>query len=248
MTENNEDDLLALLESDEKPFPVTETKSSETEKPSYEKKERYTGNKNKINLWEDTDIEGVKLERSNFNPLGKYFTILFHKGEDGIPPEIEEKFVEISKLLMAKGFMFRYNGDSEPFTNKVLDIDLGRVEMYLPWKSFNTTINAKMPKPNEKAYHAAAYYHKAFKKLPNTVRAIISRDVHVLLGENVDNPIKLLLCYSPDGAESIKDIDYKKTGNISFSITIADTLDIPIFNLGNSGALSRMVEYIKSLD
>jgi len=245
----NEDDLLNLLESDDKPFANEETAASkpDTGKQEYKGNNTYQGgNKNKINLWEDTEIEPTKLDRSKMNPLGKYFTIVFHKGDDAIPPEIEKKFVDISKILMAKGFMLRYNGDQEPFINQVLDIDLARVEMYLPWKSFNTSITPKMKRPNEKAYHVAAYYHKAFKKLPNPVRAILARDVHVILGENVDNPIKLMLCYSPDGAETIKQIDYKKTGNISFSISICDVLGIPVFNLKNEDAVSRLVELVKT--
>lgn len=239
------DDLLDLLESDDKPFKQDEnTKPAEpTAMATYNR----NSNNSKINLWEDTDIEPKKVDSADLHSIGKSFTILVFKGENGIPPETVDKLVSITKALTKEGIMFRYNGDNDPIYHKLLDIDLSKVEMYLPWKKFNTDLTAKMAKPVETAYHYAAYYHKAFKKLPNPVRTLLARDVHVLLGESCRNPIRFLVCYSADGAETIKQINFKTTGNISFSISICDMLNIPVFNLGNKDAVSRLVEYVKTL-
>ena len=249
-------DLLDLLESDEKPFAsVEETKptqsnysSSSSNESSY-KKDNYK--KNKVDLWGDPNIEPVKLDRSILSSIGKYFAIVQYKGKEGVPNDVLEKMLSASKVFMKSGFVLRFNGETEGFNTKILDIDIARVETYLPWKTFNKdniSLTPKMVRPNEEAYHVAAYYHKKFKELPNSARAILARDVHVLLGENVKNPIKLLLCYSSDGAESIKEINFKVTGYISFSIMICDAMGIPVFNMGKKDALSRLVEFVKTLD
>ena len=246
-------DLLDLLDSDEKPFKEAEEKAthsgtSNSNESSY-KKDSYK--KNKVDLWGDPTIEPIKLDRSKLASIGKYFAIVQYKGTDGVPDDVLDKMLSISKVLMKSGFMLRFNGETEGFNTKILDIDIARVETYLPWKTFNKdniSLTPKMVRPNEDAYHTAAYYHKKFKELPNSARAILARDVHVLLGENVKNPIKLLLCYSSDGAESIKEINFKVTGYIGFSIMICDAMGIPVFNLGKKDAVSRLVEYIKTLD
>lgn len=230
------DDLLDLLESDDKPF----AKEQET-KPQ----ERYTEKKDKINLWEDIDIKPIKVDTTELHSVGKTFTFVAFGADDNTA--IAEKISEISKVLLNKGFIFRYNGDNNKVYNKILDIDLSKVEMYIPWKKFNTDVNAKMSKPEAVAYHHAAEYHKGFKKLPNSVRAILARDVHVLLGESCKNPVRFLLCYSPDGAETIKTLKFATTGNISFSISICDLIGIPVFNLKNDDALSRLSEYLKTI-
>ena len=239
------DDLLDLLESEDKPFsketePVGDTNSSA--------EANFKNTSSKINLWEDADIPPVKVKADDLHSIGKFFTILAFKGESGIPPEIATKLADISKVLMKQGIFFRYNGDNDPLYNKILDTDLSKVEMYIPWKKFNTSFAAKMTKPVELAYHHAAYYHKAFKKLPNPVRAMLARDIHILLGESCTSPIKLLVCYSSDGAETIKQVDFKTTGNISFSISICDMLGIPVFNLGTKDAVTRLVEYVKTIN
>jgi len=238
------DNLLDLLESEDKPFAKEETQSpGQNNTTDYNSK-----NSSKINLWEDTDIEPKKVVTADLHSIGKFFTILVFKGENGIPTETGDKLAGITKVMAKEGILLRYNGDNDPVYNKILDTDLSKVEMYLPWKKFNTNFTPKMAKPVEAAYHHAAYYHKAFKKLPNPVRTMLARDVHVLLGESCVNPIRFLVCYSSDGAETLKQINFKTTGNISFSISICDMLNIPVFNLGNKDAVSRLVEYVKTIN
>jgi len=239
------DDLLDLVESNDEPF-AEDKKEVGTEKKE-DPKPRYTGNNSKIDYYEDVNIEPHEVDSSKLQSVGKFFNIATYVGDDGMPPEIIDKMYNISKALMDKGFFMRYNGDKASFYNKILDIDLSRVEMYIPWKKYNTNFTPKMSKPSNESYHNAAYYHKGYKKIGPGGRAMTAITVHTILGESLTNPVKLMICYSSDGAESIKDIDFKTTGFISFPITVCDKLGIPVFNLANDDAVSRLVEYVKSL-
>jgi len=237
---NNEDDLLGLLGSNETAFvkkeePVAQTAGGSTSGA-------------KINLWEDTDIPKVPFNTAHLHNVDKSFTILLHKSEEGLPPQIEDKLIELSKVLLAKGYIFRYNGDNDSTFGKILNIEGGLIDTYLPWKKFNTEVTPKMIRPVEQAYKHASYYHLAFAKLPNPVRTILARDVHVLTGEDCKRPVRFIVCYTPDGCETKEKINFKTTGNLSFSITIASNINIPVFNLKNDDAVNRLVEYIKTIN
>ena len=235
-------DILALMESDNKPFSEHTTTSNHTTNDN-------DGESKKIDLWKDTDIPKVKINPDVIHRVDKSYAIFIHKPEDGLPKEIAEKLVELAKALATKGFIFRYNGDNDPVFKDILNSDNLIVDTYLPWKKFNISApNVKMVRPIELAYKHASFYHKGFPKLPNTVRTILARDVHVLLGEDCKRAVSFMLAYTSDGCESKDKINFKTTGNVSFPIAIAEEVNIPIFNIKNEDAISRLIEYLKTLN
>jgi len=234
-----ENDILDMLESDDKPYAEV-----------IEKKEEPQSGGKKINLWEETDIPKVKIDPANIHRVDKSYAVLFSNGNNEIPESVQEKIRELVKALSTKGYIFRYGGDSTPFLMKIATDESTIMDMYVPWKKFNKELPNVMPKVfkmSEKAYGIAAHYHRGFPKLPNGVRAILARDVHILLGEDCKRAVSFMITYTPDGCESKDKIDYKTTGNVSFAITIADEANIPVFNLKNDDAVSRLIEYIKTL-
>lgn len=234
---DSENDILDMLESNETAFkPVKEDTVSKSKESG------------KIDLWTDTDIDGVKVDTNSVHSVDKSFTVLISRtGDDNIPDDIVEKLSELVKALSTKGFIFRYNGDSNDILNNITKLSGTILDVYLPWKKFNTDVTAKLTKPTLQAYKHAAYYHKAFSKLPNSVRAILASQVHVLLGDDLKRKLSFIIAYTPDGCESKADIDFKKTGTASFPITVADEVGIPIFNLKNKDSLNRLIEYIKTI-
>lgn len=232
------DDLLDLYEStDSKPFKDSQPTQS------YNKFDKKPKEKTP---WDDINIEPKKIDMTKM-VTGKSFTVIVHKGEDGIKPEIEDRILEISKLLVEKQkYGFRHNGEKYDLYDKIIDVDPSKAESYLPWKKFNEDVTSVIPRPSLTAYQHAAFYHKAFKKLPNPVRAIISKDIHVILGKECDSPIEFLICFSNDGADSIKSTNFKTTGPLSFPIAVCEQMGIPVFNLKNDGAFKKLVEFIKN--
>lgn len=227
------DDILDSLDSNEKPFKEETPKQQTTNTNDFK------------SIADDEDLKGIAVDATTLKSVGKFFTIATH-GE--IPKETVEALQKISISLLSKGFFFRYDGDSKKdFYDKILDADLSKVEMYLPWKKFNTNFTAKMVKPAKEAFEHAAYYHKGYKKIPPVARTMTARTVHTILGENCKNPVKFMLCYSEDGAETTKTKDFAKTGFIGFNIDVCDMLDIPVFNLGKSDAIKRLADYISTM-
>jgi len=243
-------DVLDLLDSNEEAFaekPVT-TKAAKApvKKSKYDTPYDPDFSKRK-SIQDDSELEAKQVDTTKFKSIGRFFSINVHKGESGIPETVKDDLVMLTKALMDKGIVMRYNGDNDAVYEKMLGGDLSKVEMYLPWKKFNTDFTPKMAKPNDEAFHYAAYYHKGYAKLPGVVRTFLARDMHLLLGEGCNNPSKFLLCYSDDGAECIKDIKFEKTGKLSYCISVCDLLDIPVFNLGNDNAKARLIEFVKAL-
>ena len=236
-------DILAMMDSDDKPFSEHSTTDTNTDNNTDSSENK------KIDLWKDTDIPKVKINPSTVHKVDKSYAIFIHKTDAGIPKEVGEKLLELTKALATKGFIFRYNGDNDPIFKDILNSDSIIVDSYLPWKKFNTDApNVKMVRPVEQAYKHASYYHKGFPKLPNNVRTILARDVHVLLGEDCRRAVSFMIAYTSDGCESKDKINFKTTGNVSFPIAIAEEVNIPIFNIKNEDAISRLIEYLKTLN
>lgn len=231
------DDLLDLLDSDEKPFKAREENNNSVKK------------QNGVNLWEKTDFKAIKIDVGSLRKTGRSFSVGYHIDKDHLPEEVEEKFLEIAKILGAKGYTFRHNGNvDDRLQNAILKIEDLKVESYLPWKKFN--IDIKKPvitSPSEKGYGIAFNSHKVFTKLPPAIRAILANQVHTLLGKECNDPVNLLIGYSSCGSEAIvKDMDYKKSGNLTFFLKVCGDANIPVFNLKSDTAIKRLAEFIKT--
>lgn len=240
------DDLFDILDATQ-PEEVAETTKTEevVEKPKEEVKREYSKPKgDKKNLWED-EIEPLEINTESLLRFNRMFTVAAH-GE--VPGETLLMIDQIAKSLHAKGFTYRYDGNTlDKASVAGFNACKERCEIFLPWKSFNKEVTPKSFKPTEKAYRYAAGLHKAFNKLPPAIKAILARNIHVLMGDECNTPVNLLLIYTSDGAETKKDIKYETTGNMAFFIFACEALNIPVFNLKNADVKERIVTYLSSI-
>lgn len=230
-----EDELFDLLDSDDKPF-----KEQEKEPASKPKKE---------NLWEKTDFKPLKVDPSTFSKSGKSFTISYNTQAGELSSDVREKLTEVAKVLKTKGYRFRSCADGKDQLNKdIIGLEGIKVDTYLPWKKFNLdATNTIRFNPTEKAYSIAFNSHKVFMKLPPAVRAILSSQVHCLLGKECNDPVDLMITYTNCGSEAItKNMDYKTTGSVTFLLKVCGDSNIPVFNLKKDDFMTRFVEFIKS--
>jgi len=232
------DDIMGMLESNDKPF---KSESSE------EKKDE------KFDYWGDPDCKKRKINVNFFNKTGKSFTTCVYIAPRGtkVPDDVKTKFIELTKVLGAKGYTYRHTGDSkDDMQNAMLEVDDVKIESYIPWKKFNPDIiSPTVYKPMGAAYEIAANSHKGYTKLPPSVRTILGRDVHAMLGKDLNNPVDFLIAYTLDGAEALsggKKLDYAVTGNLAFYMKIAEESNIPVFNLKNDDAIKRLSELLSS--
>lgn len=78
----------------------------------------------------------------------------------------------------------------------------------------------------------AAKYHPVFNRLSPYVKCLHARSVFQVLGLNLNDPSKFLICWTPDGCESHSKRT-SKTGGTGTAISIADSYCLPIINLKN---------------
>lgn len=241
MPTDTSEDLLDLLESDEKPF-------VQPQQPSYQKKEY--GNKGfqsqKPNLWEKTDFKITKIDASTFDKTKSLYSIILVKSDKPVPEAIVEKAKSLAVLLNSKGFKYRHGSDgNDEFQNGLVKLPDFKYESFLPWKKFNPLVipDAKL---SEQAYNIAFSTQKNFVDRPSTIRAILAKDIQVMLGEDCRHPLTMLIVYSECGSDKIsKEMDFKKVGQLPFYFKICAEANIPVFNIKSEESFKQLVNFIK---
>lgn len=234
---DNIDDVLNTLDSDEKPF------ATEKKKPKKE------------NLYDSTEITPVKLDPEKFILGKKYFTFMYYVPETYILPEdIAAKFIKLAIALFDKGYRYRvYYNSKDTVTAKLQETHGDYIDYYTPWKLKYVPkgINVKQAQPTKEAYGIAFNNHKIFIELKAPLRARLAAEVHTLLGHDCITPNTFIITYSPNGAESLgtgkNRVDYKEIRSLVFPYRIATAASIPIYNLKNDDAITRISAKIKAL-
>jgi hypothetical protein len=105
----------------------------------------------------------------------------------------------------------------------------GKKEIYIPSKCFNKSTSILYP-PTSAAVDLAAQYHPAWKILPQYTQALMARNGHQVLGHNLDDPVLMVVCWTPDGVESGSKTT-RFTSGTGQAIRIASDYNIPVFHL-----------------
>lgn len=75
----------------------------------------------------------------------------------------------------------------------------GPMEVFLPWPSYEGLGGkARLNRPLAGAFEIASRHHPAWGSLKESVRALMARNVHVLLGTNLEEPVAFVLYYTQD--------------------------------------------------
>lgn len=77
------------------------------------------------------------------------------------------------------------------------------------------------------AYELAEDFHPAWDYLDSDERALIARDGHQVLGQDLESPVDFIICWTPNG-ESV--------GGTSQALRLAKAFKIPYYNLGTRSA------------
>ena len=162
------------------------------------------------------------------------------------PQDVLEKLKGLAMRLGNMGYTARLGGAPDG-SDQAVETNSIKVELYFPWKKFLKR-QSDMPVPGEEgigkeAVDLAKRFHPAYDKMTEVVQKMIARTSFQIMGANLRDPIKFLVCWSPDGAESSKDRT-AKTGVAGQAISIASSISIPIFNLKNPDAMDRLNSYL----
>lgn len=118
---------------------------------------------------------------------------------------------------------------------------------YLPWVNFRHKSGEWDYSLGEQRF-ADTILKRAFPYDINSLRrstlAFFRRNVFQVLGrcKNKESIVlsKFVLCWTPDGAESIEDYDIDKTGGTGIAINIASLYNVPVYNLFNEKQRQRV--------
>lgn len=164
-------------------------------------------------------------------------------GPKDAPADILTLMTHYSSIFSSLNFTLRTNGSEVP--GIALEKGAKEVELYLPWKKFNKR-ESRFCNPIPAASEIAKRFHPVFDKMKDPVKLIIANESHVVLGENLRDPIKFLLVWTPDGVTN-GDSCSIKTGTPAQSIKISSAYGIPVFNLANKESRVALEEFIKNI-
>lgn len=122
----------------------------------------------------------------------------------------------------------------------------GEMEIYLPWKGFNHNTSSLCTQHPD-TYKIAAELHVAWNYLSAAAQTLMARNVHQVLGRDLQTPVDFVVCYTPDGCTSIERYT-SKTGGTGLAIALASVNNIPVFNLRNKDAVKHLVDFVSSVD
>jgi len=71
-----------------------------------------------------------------------------------------------------------------------------------------------------------------------------TRNVFQILEETLDKPVKMVVCWTPDGATTLDEYQMGVTGGTGIAIALASALNIPVFNLNRQDHLDRICGFI----
>lgn len=94
-------------------------------------------------------------------------------------------------------------------------------EIWLPWRSFNQHPSTLIP--SAKSLDLAKQFHPAWEKCSPAAQKMHARNMHQILGANLDDPVDFVLCWTPQGRGS---------GGTGQAIRLAHACAIPVFDMG----------------
>lgn len=101
--------------------------------------------------------------------------------------------------------------------------------------------------PGSKIPRFIAYEGKDVLKLSEremSIRNLHTRTVYQILREYLDDPVRMVICWTPDGATTRDEYRVGETGGTGIAIALADALRIPVFNLNRQDHLDRICAFI----
>lgn len=156
-------------------------------------------------------------------------------GSRETPSAILLDMMKIATHLEGIGWMLRSggaNGADTAFAN-----GCANRMIYLPWKGYNGLQLGYQTKVgvSAEAIEIAKKFHPAWDKLTRGGQALHARNAYILLGEKLDSPSDLVICWTPGG---------KITGGTGQALRMAQAYNVPVINLYDK-TIDDVVDFCK---
>ena len=157
--------------------------------------------------------------------MSKYYCGI---GSRQTPPDILLQMSEIAVELGEMGYILR-SGHADG-ADLAFESGAKQAEVWLPWKSFNSSIKNSAHKyevidPNDKFAYDSIALHPNAKFLKSAVCTLMARNYRQIVSYDITQPnSSFVVCWTPKG---------ELEGGTAQAIRIANSLNIPVFNLFN---------------
>jgi hypothetical protein len=162
-----------------------------------------------------------------------YVPVVMYVDRD-FPPEIKTALYNLASKLINKKITVRYNGDDKDFHERISALSDLHTEAFIPWKNFNE-IQSKHYYNTLTSKHMAQTQFGAWDKIPDSVKALLARNVRMMFGDKNNSIGLCLVTWSKDGASRASEVN-KDTGRSSFIIKLASSYGFPVLNIAKENA------------
>ncbi len=166
-------------------------------------------------------------------------------GSRETPTEIQHCMVDAASILAIKGYTLRSGGAQGADLAFEHGCGGGPKEIFIPWERFQASNSPLFP-PTPEAIKLSKSVHPVYNKLTPNAKLLIARNMHQILGQDLDTPVDFVICYTEDGCECEEDYSIK-TGGTGSAIVLASRNNIPIYNLANDSSFSYVFNILLSL-
>ena len=111
-------------------------------------------------------------------------------------------------------------------------------EVYLPWPGYNE-LRSQYSTPTTNAIDMASDYHPNWLACSQGARKLHGRNCHIVLGQNLDTPVDMIICWTPQG---------KRGGGTGQALRMTkDYPSIKVYDLALSDNLQNLNHWLDSL-
>lgn len=149
-------------------------------------------------------------------------------GSRQTPEHVLDLMQNVATWLETKDWLLRSGGAEGADTAFELGVrNPDNMEIYIPWRGFQNRHNGlwKWPSPEleQEASIMASNVHPNWGACNQGARKLHTRNVAQVLGHNLDQPVDMILCWTPGGLGK---------GGTGLAIRLAKSLHIPVFDFG----------------
>lgn len=165
-------------------------------------------------------------------------------GSREAPPDVLAVARRIGAAMAQDGWTLSTGaswGMDEAFMRGALDVG-GRVDLWIPNTMFRIEEReaSSWPSPPRScpsfdAYVLAEKHHPAWHRCDETARALHARNGHVVLGDTLDKPVALVICWTREA---------RAIGGTGQALRLAAHLGIKVRNLGDPAVMTASLKWL----
>ena len=157
-------------------------------------------------------------------------------GSRETPIVVQQMMTSVAQYLSSKGWTLSSGGAGA--ADSAFESGAGRrTQIWLPWKGLNGN-PSELYYPSPEAMKLASSIHPAWGRCSEGARKLHARNMHQVLGADLNTPVQFVICWTKDGQD---------TGGTGQAIRLAWSRGIKVINMFHKGWEEELEKQIKRL-